>query len=956
MSNEELLKNEEAENTAVASQESSVEQAAADSGETSRVVDSANADGAASVQKDGGKIVPKKQKRGIFGGICAMPAEKKRKLFGLIYYPVLALFFALMFIFSSLDGVSGYSPSAYDDGYYNSVNAHIRTLSALPRSSMVGAAGESLGMSSAREYIVSKLTEAGFTLAAEVKSQKDENYEGEKTQRIDTITGYAAGGYTVTLQTSALESDIQASANLSQTLVGATLTNIIAAIPSGKTNASSVIITVRYDCRPDTVGAADNAAFTANVLQTLAELKKQNKRFANDIIVVFTEDLDMSYGAYAFFQSFKGFDNAVSRAKVGISLDAYGNSGTLALTDSSNAGLDYINAYARIADNIFNSSVVPDSISNKIINAHAVKAFGKIPALQIAVLGGLYAVQSPLDTADNISQGIIRQQARLVKDYIQEFGNSSATFGADGSSLVYFSYIDGGTVAYTYVASYVIGALILAMIAAVITLLVLKKTFSLKNMLVAMGVQALVVLGTMIAMFGAYFMVTLMLTGFGALPINAILRIRYFNAGIMIAGILISVAAAFGFTNLFKKMFKVTSSDIVRGTAMLFGVAGAMMSFVSPAYSFMTSWLGLLMLAVLLTTVCVHKKFKAKFGFGMDKLYPYVLPVALCLPMIMAEVTMLATLLPLVLFPIIMTVFTAFIGVAVPYLDRTRPLLDKAVKKLPKRTIRVERVVTERVEDRAKKGKFTEKTFKRVEKEKVALNYKNYFGISVVAVLAIIIALFSGGFGVDFGKSITDYHSYNDAIYNDSLVYEISTDESGKTSQMIVIGDLMTYKFARYYVTGLEWEAANNRYVKPVSYNVNEKLGREPSISKSGNLYTVTTFNGGVSNVTLTIPSASAITRITVKELHKTSGEYKGYIYDFEKNDTITLRLPYGFDETFTMEIEGGSPSKILYEEYYRAAANDDILEKINEWNEVAGKSDMTGIRGGIVIKRTIKV
>ncbi len=888
----------------------------------------------------------------------AMPAEKKRKLFKLIYYPVLALFVMLMFVFSALDGAVGYYPSAYGDGYYKAVGSHIKELSETSRSS-ISSTVDNGALSDARAYILGVLEAGGFARVEEVKTEKDDN--AEENELITTITGYKKDGDvkkpTVTLQTSTLDGDLQDTLGLPEMIAGLNVTNIVAAVPSGKANAGAVVITVRYDTRTDTKGAASNGAFVANAVQSLIEFAKSGKSYKNDIVVVFTEDLDMSYGAYAFFNLFKGFDDVTSRAKAGISLDAYGNSGTLALTDMSGADLDYLNAYASVSGNVFNSSVVTDSLPDGLINIHAVKAFGKIPAVQVAVLGGLDKGQSSLDTADNVSDSVIKQQARLIKDYVEKFADSTDSYGAVGTDgTAVFSYLDGGTVAYTPVAAYVVGALILAMLAAVVIALILKKTFSLKNMLIAAGVQLAVVASTLVALLAAYFLVTLMLTGFGVLPIQSLLQLRYMNAGIMIAAVVISIASAFGFTTLYKRLFKVTSSDVVRGTAVLFGIAGAVMSFACPAYSFMTGWIGLLMLAVSLVTVCLHKTFKAKFGFGMDRLYLYAIPVALCLPLIMAEVVMVSSLLPLVLLPVLMTVFTAMTGVAVPYLDRTQPMLDKLVKKLPDRTIRVEHMVTEKVEDRAKKGKFTEKTYKRVDKEKVPYNYKNYFGISVVAVIGIVIALFSGGFGVDYNKTLTGFHSYNDAVYNDSLIYEIEKDSAG-TSQRIVVGDLMTYKFISRNISDLTWDAAGNRYTKNVNYNVGEIIYRDPSVSKSDKTYTVTTFDGAHSNVTIKIPSARSITKITLKEVNKNFGEdYEGYVYEFNNRDEIVLRLPYGFDTMFTLDVEGGSISRIEYEEYRMLSETDTLLDIVDEWNSVKDNADLNGLRAGIVIKSTLSV
>lgn len=878
-------------------------------------------------------------------------AEQKSKLFRMIYYPVVALFVLLMLIFSSVDGVTGYSPSVYGDKYYTTVNTHIKQLS-VTRSAMA-AAGDG-GVDYARDYIVTTLKAGGFTEVEESKKDR-EDLNADNNERQTTVTDWAKDGATkkatVTVQTSTLDSNLQDELGLTEHLVGKNISNIIAAIPSANKNAGAVVITVRYDSRTDTTGAA-GAAFVANAMQTLIELNKSGAKFKNDIIVVFTEDLDYSYGAYAFFNLFEGFDGVVDRAKAGVNLEAYGNGGTLALTDASNAGLDYIYAYSKVSDNALNLSVVPATLPDEWKNRDAVKAFGNIPAVQVAVLGGLDAAQSSLDTAGEISQAIVKQQAQFVKDYIEKFGNSADKYNAKSDdNTAYFSYIDGGTVAYTAVASYVVGALILAVAAAVVITMIFKKTFSLKNMFIALGVQLLVVISTLAAMVAAYFLVTLMLTGFGVLPLQAITQLHYSNAGIIIAAMLVTLASSFGFTTLYKKLFRVTSSDAVRGTAWLFGLTGAVMSFACPAYSYLTSWLGLTLLTVLLLSVCLHKRFKAKFGFGMDRLYLYVIPAALCLPLIMPTITVLAGILPLVLLPILFTMFTAVLGVGIPYLDRSQPILDKLAKKLPKRTIRVERVVTEKVEDRAKKGKFTEKTFKRVEKEKTAINYKNYFGISVVAVLGIVIALFSGGFGVNFNKSLTNYYSYNNAIYNDSIVYELTDD-----GQKIVVGDLMAYKFMRYHIGDIQWDGAKNRYSKTVNYNVNEILGREPSLAKDGNKYTVTTFDGANSNVVITIPSARSITRITVKEYSKTHGDYEGYVYDYENSDQIVLRLPYGFDSVFTLEIEGGSPSKIEYEEYRTVTDGDTLLDGVDEWNSVKGDADMQGLRAGIAIKRTLSV
>ncbi len=889
-------------------------------------------------------------------------SEKPRgmsKLFKLVYYPVLSLVCLLLLIFSIVDGVYGYKPKSNDGEYFSKVDTHIAALAAMPRSQMNAG-----GIASAREYIAGVLSNNGFARVDEVKKGEDEEGVKEEDEVITTVTDWATYGNspapTVTLFASNMTPSVQALSGSSDFIVGTEISDVVAAIPSEKTrsgeNSSAVIITVRYDKRTDTVGATDNAAFVANALQTLVKFVQNDVRLENDLVVVFTEELDHSYGSFAFINSFDGLGDVVSRAKAGLNIDAIGNSGTLALIDSTGAGLSYFNAYTKVSGTTFNSSVVPDSVPDELKPGDAVKAFdgAGVPAVSVAVLGGIDSATSFLDNVDNVNKSVIYQQADFLDEYINYFCSTDKTFEKSDKPLTYFSYFDWGTVAYNSVASYVIGGLLLALIAGTIVAMAVKKTFSVRKMFMAMLAEVCVLIGALAAMYAAYFLVTLMLTGFGAMPIHAITQITHFNAGIFIAAMLIAVAASFGFSSLFKKLFKVTSSDNVRGTAMLFGFVGAIMSFASPKFGFLTVWPGMLLIATLLVTVLLNSKLKQSFGFGFDRLFVFVIPAALCLPVVIAPLAMLTQLLPLIYMPLTMLLFTALIGVIVPYLDRTKSVFDKVAKKLPARTVRVQRVVTERVEDRAKKGKFTEQTVKRVDKEKVAVNYKNYFGVSFLAVIAIVVALFSGGFGIDFGKTLTKPHSYAQSAYNDALVYEWEIDSNGTKTQRVVVDDLIAYKFVRYAVTDLDWDSVNERYVKTVNYNSSDIVSNEPNVTQDGSVYSVRTFDGSFSTVTLKFAAASSISMIKI-----TDSNGAEYVYYFQNCDNIVLRLPYGFGN-FTMEIDG-SPSAVEYEEResVSATSSNNQLVNITEWNQLRQyyrDSDIANeIRGAIVVKRYIK-
>ncbi len=886
----------------------------------------------------------------------AQPNKKSgamNKLFKLIYFPLVAVLVVVMTVFSIVDAVCGYSPKAYDDGYYTAAGEITGKIAAISRSDMT-----SDGTTAVADEIVKTLGGAFKYIEQEKPDETLENPEDEIYTTIEWAREGGAVVPTVTRFTETPSAALQSRHSLPVFTAGKEITDIIAAIPSEATRlgnpSSAVIVTVRYDSRADSTEAA-LASFVGATVASLNSYVSSGAIPKNDIVVVFTEDMDCAYGTYAFVDMFDGLGDVVSRAKAAVNLEAYGNGGTLAVTDATKAGLAYFNEYTSVSGTAFNSSIAADAVPAEMKMTAAVDALASagIPTVQVAVLGDINNAQSAADGYANLPQSTLYMQADFIKSYFDEVGGTDKIFDVNGNELVFFSYFDFGTVAYDNIAAYVVGAIILAVLIGAIVLNVLKKTFSLYRMLVAVGVQLLVMASAVAAMFAAYFLVTLMLTGFGVIPIHAITELRYFNAGILIAAMLIAFASTFGFTTVYKKLFKVTSSDTVRGNAVLVAIVAAVFSFVAPAYSFVVSWLGLLFAATLLATVCLNKKFKARFGYGMDRLFPFVIPVLITLPITMSTVTSLASLWPLYLLPIVMTVFVALLGSAVPYLDRSVAVFDRLAKKLPMRTQRVERTVTERVEDRAKKGKFTERTVRRVEKEKVPVNYKNYFGISLVAVIGIVTALLSGGFGASFGQTITVPHTYSSSIYNDSIVYEWNKTSGGTVSQRIVVGDLITYKYARYAVDGLEWDSSLDMYTKSVNYNVSDVIPNEPKVERSSDVYQVTTFDGPRSTVTISIPSARSITKITV-----TNDRDIEYDYYFNHNDNIVLRMPYGFGN-FTMKFEGSNPTTVYYEEKsaFMSGSLSNPLANVDEWNLMLQYYRDTEIastvRGGIVLKAT---
>ena len=60
--------------------------------------------------------------------------------------------------------------------------------------------------------------------------------------------------------------------------------------------------------------------------------------------------------------------------------------------------------------------------------------------------------------------------------------------------------------------------------------------------------------------------------------------------------------------------------------------------------------------------------------------------------------------------------------------------------------------------------------------------------------------------------------------------------------------DLIAYKYVRYAVGDLEWNAAEKRYAKSVNYSLSDIVYRAPDISKDGSTYTVRPFGRSAHN------------------------------------------------------------------------------------------------------------
>lgn len=861
------------------------------------------------------------------------------KKFKAIYYPILAVLTVLMLVLGFVASAVPYTSGKLEKGFESNVMTHLEKITEKSHSVMDN------GAEDVRTYIDSQLRNAGVTKQYVLNQLEDDNYghiiePRFQTESVDGVNvpvpTFVQATDTLTRQT---VNAINRTEDRTTVLVSRQVFNIVVAIPGEDSKAGkpadAVIMMAHYDALPDTAGANDNGVNVAVMLETIKTIVSEKKSFKNDLIFVFADSgEDGAYGAYAFRYQFRGFNDAYSRAKLGINFDGMGNGGALAMFSASD--IKVVSAFnsevgGAIADSAFSY------VYGKTADADNFAVFEDIQALNFANAGNSNTDRTSLDDVASVSKSDIAAKAKLMNNLVSAFGDKNLTDMKKGDNGVYFSYLGFFNVAYSYKAAYVIGAIIIALLVAAIVLNVFKKSWSFARVGVGLGIHLLSVICASVAILAMYYIISLLLVGFGVMPFHAITRLHYYNAGFIVGAMIMTVAALAAFYYIFKRVFKIKAADMVRGAAALFAIVGAIFSFVMPQLGYLFAWMGMFEAFVFLMVTLFKNGFKQKFGMDMDRLFLYALPVIIIgIPLFTVLTGLMLKLLSTVYLCLLMAVFALMLGMIVPYVDFIIPALNRLVAKLPKRTIRVSRVVTEQVEDKAKKGKFTEQQVKKITKEKIEWKYRHGVGITVVTLIAVVIMILSVSFSAQFGTSYAGSYDFDDYIYKDSLVFVWEKDSSG-VSENLEIRDQMAYKFMSRALDEFKWDAYKEAYVKDFGGNISSILPGEPSIVAESGTVTITPYGGAVnSRIMLRLTDASGIQSVSVFSADGTEFEVENY-----GNDVIEIYLPYKDDDynSFRLEFEATSSSvNIEYVQYISGAENNalnSLKNNLAEWQTV---------------------
>jgi len=706
--------------------------------------------------------------------------------------------------------------------------------------------------------------------------------------------------------------------------VAKTVRNVAVYIPGtdtlgGKADADVLMLTVRYDAIGPEATAAAVAGAAVGHARALAQGKPAVK---NDVLIVFCDaGLEHALGLYTFLHQFEGFNEVTSRIKLAADFDARGNRGPLVLYDASQNASKALSEFAR-GNSFVRLNSFTDSLTAQDSTGSAAAQSVNIPALSFANIGALRVERTPLDTADNLSQNVVRAHAEAMSTVISCFGNANLAALSDesaGETGVYFNYYGFFTASFPTLLAMLLSGLVIGLLIAVLAVNAKKKAFSPVKALLGALLQLLAIVGALAALYLVYLVASLFMAGFGVFTMGAFGAFNFMSVGVVISAMVVFGAIMVLIYVLLKKSFMVKANDVVRGNVLLVALAAIITAFAAPAISYLFTFLAALQLTVLLISTLIKAKFKSKFNFGVERMLLYVWPTVIVMPLFIAAIYMTAVVTSFVMLPVLLILFAMLAGAALPYADFLKRKLDAAFKKLPARSIRYEKEVTEMVEDRAKKGKFTSVTSKKIFKEKVKWNYKNRLGITVVTFIASLCLLLfasinTGGF---HAKIVSNPATMQGYFYNGALNLVYADDAQTAARTTLEVRDRQAYRYISEHIQGMSWNAETRVHEKTIS----NRLGNlTPSVTPDReNNRVIYHTEHRESRIVLTVNNTQNMRNFTFSFANNKE------IFDVEDNDlekyefvnlqnapSLTFYLPFNsgpficieFDQTLGMEFQ----------------------------------------------------
>lgn len=547
-----------------------------------------------------------------------------------------------------------------------------------------------------------------------------------------------------------------------------------------------VMMVAHYDSNVGDNGYTNNSVTIATMIGLLDKIVNGGRSYKNDIIMLFTDASSHNgLGLEMFMKSPEYadlFGNARSRIK---SVAVFDNVGSVSTVVASSAkGSDTVSVFATAGD-WYHSGSFSGNVASANVGGKEFSTLSGVSAIEILGVGN----KSEITTSKTLSDSVINRVASVIGSYADRFGSADIGVLDNNAVIGFYSYVGLNFWFASYVA-YIIGALVVALAGLIVWFIIKKNAIDPKKTGKGVAVSLISVVATVATVTVLYLLLTLVLSLFGVINVASIGTLVTANIWYFILALVVSVVFLVLYNVIFRKAFNVKALDVVRGNAWLVILVAAVMCFAFPTYSYLFAGLAIMQGATMVLTVLLKEKFKAKFGFDIERLMLYGAFAILLMPVVFAEVVVVYMVSPAILLPLTLSLVLVYVQSIIPYVLIMKDLYGVPAKK-------EENANTEN-------GNVTKKP---------AVSKKSVFAVSVITVLVYAAALIVGLLSVNHnGLSATQStFSGNDAIYNNTFVYEYN-DINGKKSRSIILKDLDLYEYMKNDLGAFVWDVNRNAY------------------------------------------------------------------------------------------------------------------------------------------------
>ena len=363
-------------------------------------------------------------------------------------------------------------------------------------------------------------------------------------------------------------------------LRAATVQNIVAKL-QGTANTRAVLLVAHYDAAPYSLGASDDGAAIASLLETLRALKA-NAPLKNDVIFLATDGEEIGLlGASAFVQQHPWAKDI----GVVLNFEARGDHGPSIMFQTTDGNGWLID---ELAENV--SRPVANSLSTDIYKLlpndtdFTVFQQAGMKGLNFAYIEGVGAYHSSLDNMANLDERSLQHHGIYALALARGFGSSNLSGPVSRNEAVYFDLFGRTLIHYSRTT-----ALVLSILVALITVGVI--VLGLRRGLLTLSGQAWGFLTLLLSMIGATLLVMLVywtLAKFAGPRTSFRQGDTWTNQLYLIGFVLLTVAATAIFYSLLRK--KVSIDNLATGALIWFLLLLIVSHIYFPGGSYLLAW------------------------------------------------------------------------------------------------------------------------------------------------------------------------------------------------------------------------------------------------------------------------------------------------------------------------------------------------------------------------------